>query len=244
MPFVNLLFTAGLTILIMMTLLWLISLALQNASIVDIFWGPGFVIVTWLAFALTQGYLPRKQLAAALVTVWGLRLALHIARRNWGKGEDFRYAQWRQENGARWSWLSFFQVFLLQGLLMWIISAPLLAAQTSGFPAILTPLDLIGASLWIIGLLVESAADAQLTRFKADPANRGKLMTTGFNRLVEVQPPSQLLRRGGGLVGFLCDRPRRRLRVDGLLPHPDDLAAGEGLRRGPARTDHEAQTGV
>jgi len=182
MPFINLFMTSGFVILIMMTTLWLISLALKNASIVDIFWGIGFVIVTWMAYRLAPGYLPRKQLVAILVTIWGLRLAIHIGIRNWGKPEDFRYVKWREENGARWWWFSFFQVFLLQGILMWIISAPILAAQTSGFPAILTPLDLIGASLWILGLLFESIGDFQLMLFKADPANKGKLLTTGLWR--------------------------------------------------------------
>lgn len=182
MPFVNLFLATGLALLAMMTLLWLVSLLLQNASIVDIFWGIGFAVVTWLAFALAPGYLPRKQLAAALVTIWGLRLAYHIARRNWRQGEDFRYSTWRQANEARWWWFSFFQVFLLQGVLMWIISAPLLAAQTSGFPAILTPLDMIGALLWALGFLIESSADLQLARFRSNPANKGKLLATGLWR--------------------------------------------------------------
>ena len=180
MAFINLFVLSGIAIFILMTLLWLVSLALKNSSIVDIFWGIGFILVTWLAFALTQGYLPRKQLVAILVTIWGLRLAIHIGIRNWGKPEDFRYAKWSEENGAHWWWISFFQVFLLQGILMWIISAPLLAAQTSGFPAILTPLDLIGTSVCILGLLFETIADLQLTRFKTDPSNKGKLLTTGL----------------------------------------------------------------
>lgn len=180
MNFTNIFITSGFTILGLMILLWLLSLALKNASIVDIFWGIGFVIVTGVAFWLGSGYLPRKQLMLALVAVWGLRLAVHIGIRNWGKGEDFRYAQWREEHGTRWPWRSFFQVFLLQGILMWIISAPLLAAQTSGFPAILTPLDMIGAALWTLGLHIEAMADSQLTRFKRDPANKGKLLTTGL----------------------------------------------------------------
>lgn len=180
MPCPSLFLLAGAVIIGLMTLLWLLSLVLKNSSIADIFWGVGFVIVTWLAFFLAPGYLPRKQLAAILVTVWGLRLALHIGIRNWGRPEDFRYAKWRQDNSARWWWFSFLQVFLLQGFLMWIISAPLLAAQTSGFPAILTPLDLIGASLWTFGLLFETIGDLQLMRFKSDPANKGKLLTTGL----------------------------------------------------------------
>jgi steroid 5-alpha reductase family enzyme len=180
MPFIDLFLASGLAILVMMTALWLVSLWLKDASIVDICWGIGFVVVTWLAFALAPGYLPRKQLGATLVAIWGLRLAWHIARRNRGKGEDFRYAKWRTEYGASWPWRSFFQVFLLQGVLMWIISAPLLAAQTSGFPAILTPMDLIGAGLWGLGFLIEALADRQLARFKSNPANRGQLLTTGL----------------------------------------------------------------
>ena len=181
MPFPNLFFLTGSVILVMMTLLWLLSLRLKNASIVDIFWGIGFLLAAWLAFALTpQGYLPRKLLLCVLVTIWGLRLALHIGFRNIGKPEDFRYAKWRAEHGKRWWWFSFLQVFLLQGFLMWVISAPILAAMTSGFPAILTPLDWLGVLLWLVGLLFETIGDAQLMAFKANPAHKGKLFTGGL----------------------------------------------------------------
>ena len=181
MHFLTLLWATGAVIFLFITLVWLLSLAVRNASIMDIFWGMGFIIVAWLAYTLTpQGYLPRKQLITTLVTIWGLRLALHIGIRNMGKPEDFRYAKWRRENGARWWWFSFIQVFLLQGFLMWIISTPIIAAQTSGFPAILTPLDWIGTSLWTFGLLFESIGDLQLMRFKAQPSNKGKLLTSGL----------------------------------------------------------------
>ena len=183
MPFLQLFLIAGGCILALMTLLWLVSLALNNSSIVDVFWGMGFIVIAWTTFALTpQGYLPRRQLLAILVTIWGLRLALHIGIRNWGRGEDFRYASWREENGARWWWFSFFQVFLLQGTLMWILSAPLIAAQTSGFPAILTPLDSVGGLVWSLGMLFESIGDLQLTFFKSEPSNRGKILRRGLWR--------------------------------------------------------------
>ena len=181
MVFRDLFLMAGEVILLSVSLLWLLSLALRNSSIIDIFWGIGFIIIAWLAFFLApQGYLPRKQLIVTLVTIWGLRLAFHIGVRNWGKPEDFRYAKWREEIGSRWWWVSFFKVFLLQGALMWILGMPLIAAQTSGFPAILTPLDLIGASIWTFGLLFETVGDLQLTLFKADKANRGKILTSGL----------------------------------------------------------------
>jgi steroid 5-alpha reductase family enzyme len=103
----------GLVILGSMIMLWLLSLALKNSSIVDIFWGTGFVIVAWAAFLLTPGgFATRKVLLVTLVTLWGLRLSLYILRRNWGKPEDFRYQAWRKEAGAAWWWRSFFKVFL------------------------------------------------------------------------------------------------------------------------------------
>src|SRR5215211_2324702 len=181
MNFLNAFLFAGAVILGLMILLWYVSLALKNSSIVDIFWGIGFMVVTWPTFKLApQGYLPRKQLIAAMVTIWGLRLAVHIGARNWGKPEDFRYAKWREQYGSSRWWISFFKVFLLQGVLMWVISAPIIAAQTSGFPAILTPLDYIGFLLWVFGLLFESIGDYQLMHFKADPSNKGKLLATGL----------------------------------------------------------------
>lgn len=181
MNFTNLFLLSGAAILLLMTLLWLLSLTLKNSSIVDIFWGFGFILIVWLVFALApQGYLPRRQLVAILVTVWGVRLALHIGSRNWGKPEDFRYASWRKENGPRWWWVSYFKVFLLQGLIMWILSAPLIAAQTSGFPAILTPMDLLGMCIWGAGLFFETVADAQLAYFKKNPTNRGRILTSGL----------------------------------------------------------------
>ncbi len=180
MPFLYLIALSAGTILVMMVLLWLLSLALRNSSIVDIFWGLGFVIITWIAFTLGDGYIPRKQLIAILVTIWGIRLSTHIGIRNWGKPEDFRYAQWRADHGPRWWWVSLFQVFLLQGFIMWLVSLPLIAAETSGFPAILTPLDFFGTLLWVSGFAVESIADLHLMIFKSNAANRGKLLTTGL----------------------------------------------------------------
>jgi len=181
MPFQHLFLFTGAVIFACVICLWLLSLRLENASIIDIFWGIGFCIAAWLAFALTpQGYLPRKNLLGTLVTIWGLRLAVHIGIRNLGKAEDFRYAKWRSEHGARWPWFSFVQVFLLQGFLMWIISSPIISAMTSGFPAILTPLDWLGTLLWTVGFLFESVGDAQLMRFKADPNSQGKLFTRGL----------------------------------------------------------------
>jgi steroid 5-alpha reductase family enzyme len=170
-------------ILALMTLLWLISLRLKNSSIVDIFWGTGFVIAAWVYFALTpDGYLPRKLLLSLLVTTWGLRLSIYIFRRNWGKPEDFRYQKWRNESGGIWWWKSFFQVFLLQGVLLWVISVPLLAAQFYALPAQLTVIDFLGLTVWLVGFYFEAMGDYQLSRFKSNPENKGKVMDRGVWR--------------------------------------------------------------
>jgi steroid 5-alpha reductase family enzyme len=172
-----------LVVLVCMTALWLISLALKNSSIVDIFWGTGFAILAWVYFALSpDGYLPRRLLTGILVTAWGLRLSIHVLLRNWNKGEDFRYRKWREENGPRWWWRSFFQVFLLQGILMWVISAPLLTAQSGPLPDRLTLIDAAGVLLWAVGFFFESVGDAQLARFKADPVHKGKVLDSGVWR--------------------------------------------------------------
>lgn len=174
---------ALLFILGLMTALWLVSLWLRNSSIVDIFWGSGFVIVVWFFFALTpHGFLLRKWLICLLVSIWGLRLSFYILWRNWRKPEDFRYQKWRNEAGKRWWWQSFFQVFILQGILMWLIANPLLAAQFSAYPDHLTAFDIAGLVLWGIGFFFESVGDIQLATFKANPVNKGKVLDRGVWR--------------------------------------------------------------
>ncbi len=181
--FLSLYLHAGGIILGMMALLWLLSLALKDSSIVDIFWGAGFVVSGWVYFALTPNdYLPRKVILMVIVTLWGLRLTGYIGWRNIGKGEDFRYRKWREAAGTAWWWRSFFKVFVLQGALMWLISAPLLAAQLGPARAPLTIFDLLGVLIWGIGFYFEGVGDAQLARFKRDPENKGKLLTTGVWR--------------------------------------------------------------
>ena len=183
MSFVGPFLIAGAIILVYMFVLWLASLALRNSSIVDIFWGLGFVVAAWAYHLLTpDGLLVRKVLLLALVTIWGLRLSLYILWRNWAKPEDFRYAKWRSESGGRWWWKSLFQVFLLQGLLLWIISAPLLAAQLGRGARSLTWLDGMALGVWLIGFFFESVGDSQLARFRADPTKKGMVLRSGVWR--------------------------------------------------------------
>jgi steroid 5-alpha reductase family enzyme len=180
--------TAGLlaveagVVLALVTALWAVSVAVRDTSIVDVFWGSGFVVIAWVAFTLGDGSADRRLLLAALVTVWGLRLTLYLARRNLGKGEDYRYAEMRRRHGERWPMRSLFAVFWLQGALMWVVSLPVQVGMSDPTPAGLGLLDWIGAALWAVGLTFETVGDWQLSRFKADPANRGKVMDRGLWR--------------------------------------------------------------
>lgn len=166
----------------LLVLLWLVSLRLKDSSVIDIFWGAGFAVIAAVGLFLGEGYEARRLLLAVLVAIWGLRLSLYILWRNWGKGEDYRYQAWRQEAGAAWWWRSFFKVFLLQGVIMGLLAAPLWLIQSSPAPASLGLFDLLAAAIWLTGLGFESLGDWQLARFKADPRNKGRVMDRGLWR--------------------------------------------------------------
>jgi steroid 5-alpha reductase family enzyme len=180
MTYIQIYLLALVVIISMMTILWLISIRIKNVSIVDLFWGFGFVVSGVFYFLATEGFEIRKILLMILVSIWGLRLSIYLAWRNKGKGEDFRYRKFRKDYGEhRYWWISYFQTFLLQGILMWLISAPLLGAQF--YPGNkLGIFDFIGVIIWIIGFVFEAGGDFQLARFKANPANKGKVLNSGF----------------------------------------------------------------
>jgi len=163
-----------------LTLLWLVSLRTGDASIIDAFWGPGFALAA-LAYHLVDHRLgPRSALVLVLVFTWAVRLGIHLFRRNRSRGEDPRYVAMRSKYGERWGRVSLFRVFWLQGVILWIVSMPLYAAIRE--PDGLVRLDYFGAALVLVGLAFETVADAQLTRFRADPANKGRVLDTGLWR--------------------------------------------------------------
>ena len=161
-------------------LVWLLSLIRRDASIVDFFWGLGFVLITWLTFFRADGNQGRSLLLAIMVTVWGVRLSAYIFLRNRGKGEDPRYRAMRNRQGDRFWIKSLGTVFGLQAVLMWIISLVVQLGQMASEPVSFTWLDLAGIVVWCTGMVFEAGGDWQLARFKADPANRGKVMDQGF----------------------------------------------------------------
>ncbi len=166
-----------------MILLWAASLWLRNASIVDPFWGTGFVFVTWLAALFNRNDDPRMCLLLALTTIWGLRLSLFLFWRNWGHGEDRRYQSMRQHHGDRFWWISLGTVFLLQGVLLWFIAMPLQVAAVARQPDVVWQWsDAVGILLWTSGMFFETVGDWQLTRFKADSSNKGRVLDQGLWR--------------------------------------------------------------
>lgn len=162
------------------TLVWLASLPLRDAGIADVFWGPGFALLAWLYVAWTDGWPLRGVVVASLVTIWGARLGAHILLRSRGRGEDRRYARWRERAGRAFWWRSWLTVFLFQGLILWIVSWPLLVAVASPGPRRFTPADAVGAALWSLGFTLEAVADAQLVAFRRNPANRGRVLSSGL----------------------------------------------------------------
>jgi steroid 5-alpha reductase family enzyme len=168
--------------LVLVVSVWLASLRLHDASIIDSFWGVGFIVIAWICFAVGHGAHDRRLLLAILVTIWGGRLAVHIARRNHGKGEDPRYVAMRERDGERFWLTSLYRVFLIQAATMWIISLPLQAAGSLGAHRSLGALDAIGAAVWLVGFGFEAIGDRQLDRFKADRSSAGKVMDRGLWR--------------------------------------------------------------
>ena len=164
----------------LMVLVWLASLKLRDVSIVDIFWGPGFVVVAGVTFYLTGETTNRKILLLAITSLWGFRLAGHLARRKLGTPEDDRYRSMRDKVGPRFWLVSLFVVFGLQAIIMNIVALPLLTGQLDRSP--LDGWTVFGMSLWVVGFLFETIGDFQLTRFRADSRNHGKVMDRGLWR--------------------------------------------------------------
>jgi steroid 5-alpha reductase family enzyme len=166
----------------MMVIGWVFSVHRHNVTIVDTLWGLGFVLIAWLTYFQVDGFPGRKLLLAGLTTLWGVRLSIFLTIRNHGKGEDPRYARWRQSSGPRFWLTSLCKVFLLQALFLWIIALVVQAGQSSAAPAHFTVADLLGAIVWAIGFFFEVTGDAQLAKFKSNPDNRSRVMDQGLWR--------------------------------------------------------------
>ena len=162
-----------------MTFWFGVSVVKKRNDVADIAWGLGFVLVAWLSTQMF-GYSIKSLIVNSFVTIWGVRLSWHIYKRNRHKEEDYRYMEWRK-TWKNFYLRSYFQVFFLQGLLLFLISLPVIVInQSVGQDFWL--FDVFGILVWILGFCFESIADKQLASFVSQHSNKGKLMTSGLWR--------------------------------------------------------------
>jgi steroid 5-alpha reductase family enzyme len=168
--------------------LFVIANILKDNSILDIAWGPSFIVTAWVvllvnAVAGQEGTAigARQYLVAALVTVWGLRLGIRIFRRNRGKGEDPRYVKFREAWGKYFALRSYFQLFLFQGIILMLNVTPVLLIM-AGIRKNMVWSDFLGLAVWVTGFLFESVGDYQLDSFLKVPENRGTIIDQGLWR--------------------------------------------------------------
>ncbi len=165
---------------VVQTVAYLIGRRIGRYNVVDVVWGPGFVAVAAVAAVVGDGSAPRRIVVLILTAIWGLRLSLHIGRRTAGHGEDPRYTDLLDRHGHSAA-VVITRVFLLQGVLQWIVSLPI---QISAVPGPIRGFGWVpavaGVLLWATGLFFEAVGDRQLAVFKADPANRGRIMDRGL----------------------------------------------------------------
>lgn len=175
----NYYFILALVLFLYMNLWFIISLIKKRNDVADVAWGLGFVLIAWTSFLLSENFNTRSLVVNILVSVWGLRLAWHIHSRNKGRSEDYRYLAWRQEWGKWFHIRSYLQVFVLQGIFLYLIISPLMIINKN-LGSVLNFIDILGILIWVIGFFFEVVGDAQLKRFLKNPANKGKLMKTGL----------------------------------------------------------------
>lgn len=159
-------------------LVWLISLLKRDVSVVDSLWSLMFLFAAVTYYATLDSVGPRAGIVLALVAIWSVRLFVYITWRNWDEEEDRRYKAIRANNEPNFPLKSLYIIFGFQGVIAWLVSAPLLAAI--GSAATLSTLDYLGIGVWLVGFVFEAGGDYQLARFKADPANRGKVLDSGL----------------------------------------------------------------
>ena len=166
-------------IIFIYTTIWFtISVYKKRNDVADIAWGIGYILICFYLFISYPASLVLI-LLYALITLWGLRLSLHIYTRNKNKAEDFRYKAWREQWGKYFYWRSYLQVFLLQGVFLLIIIAPVINVAVSA----LTQWNVftwIGLCCWIVGFYFQAVADWQLAVFKSNQKNKSLIIQTGL----------------------------------------------------------------
>jgi steroid 5-alpha reductase family enzyme len=175
----NILLIALLSVFIYMLSFYLFAQIIKDNSIVDIGWGMGFVVLTSVLLLYTEKFSWHHLLLFFIILSWGARLSIHILIRNLGKPEDFRYANWRKSWGKKAPIMAFFKVFMLQGLVMLVVSLPIIFAFSSNHSEP-SALNITGYIVFGFGFIFEAIADYQLSAFKKNKENKGKIITHGL----------------------------------------------------------------
>ncbi len=167
-----------------MCVMFVIAQLMKNNGIVDVGWGLGFVMIAIVTYFVEGDKRFHQKLVSYLVILWGLRLSIYLGIRNIGQPEDFRYANWRKQWGDNFLIRSFFQVFMLQGVVMFINTLPVVVVNSDlhiyKAYKVLYP---IGGALWTIGFFFEAVGDLQMYFFKNDPhPHKKKVMDKGLWR--------------------------------------------------------------
>lgn len=173
--------SAALAVFVFYILLYVVALIRRDNTVADIGWGIGFIIAAFVVLWQRDMLMIRQVVITALVCVWGVRLSLHIWLRSRGKGEDWRYKQWRKQWKEHWVIRSFLQIYVLQSFFLMIAVLPVLYVNTFGGSS-WGVLDMVGLLLWAGGFVWEAVGDHQLTRFKERASNRGHVLRTGLWR--------------------------------------------------------------
>lgn len=176
----NIFLQAAILIFAYFLVLFVIGQVKKNNSIVDIGWGAGFVLIALYTYFVMGLYTIGPTIVTFLVSIWGMRLSYHIYRRNAGKPEDYRYVRMRKNWGDRNPKLkAFFRVYMLQMVLMYMISTPVILLNSTGEKDGLAFI-IAGTIVWIFGFIFEAVGDRQLKQFKSDPENKGRIFTQGL----------------------------------------------------------------
>jgi steroid 5-alpha reductase family enzyme len=167
-------------LLIYFSIAFAIAQSRKNNGLIDVAWGPGFVVAALTSLAISDEPNSRGYLATLMVLLWGLRLSYHLFKRNWNKSEDYRYQAMRERWGDRDHQITaYVRIFIPQMLLLFIIVQPVLRMNLKdGGP--FGALDLIGILVWSAGYFFEVVGDWQLKQFISKPENKGRLMKSGL----------------------------------------------------------------
>jgi steroid 5-alpha reductase family enzyme len=176
----NLFLQNSLIVFIVMGLVFVINTMLKRHDYIDIAWGLGFIIIAISSLIVTQNYALQAILVLLVTLIWGARLVVHLWLRNTRKEEDYRYRSWRESWGQYFLLRAYFQIYLLQGVLMLLIALPIMASFAAAQGQSLRIINYLGIIIFIMGLVFETIGDWQLKKFKQNPENKGKIIESGL----------------------------------------------------------------